>query len=118
MHIENKNKNTKRRIETKNIHFFIFELKNRRMLILWTRLVLWIKIAATLASHVLVVIFVAAYLTGTYGLFMVGEKVEKCCFWFGTYQRQFVICDPISLNSIPEMVTKSATFCGCHFEQA
>ena len=40
--------------------FLIFELKNPRMLILWRRLVLWVKMAATLASHVLVVIFVVA----------------------------------------------------------
>ena len=60
MHIESKNQNTKRRMETKNMHFFIFELKNPRMLILWRRLVLWIKMAATLASDILVVIFVGA----------------------------------------------------------
>ena len=47
-------------METKNIAYLIFELKNPRMLILWRRLVLWVKIAATLASHVLVVIFVVA----------------------------------------------------------
>ena len=39
------------------MHFFIFELKNPRMLILWRRLVLWLKMAATLVSHVLVLIF-------------------------------------------------------------
>ena len=60
MHIESKNQNTKRKMETKNIHFFIFELKNLRTLSLWRRLVLWVKIAATLASHVLVVIFILA----------------------------------------------------------
>ena len=32
MHIESKNQNTKRKMETKNIHFFIFELKNLRTL--------------------------------------------------------------------------------------
>ena len=58
MHTENKNQNSKRRIETKNIHFFIFGLKNSRMLILWRRLVLRIKMTATLTSQVLVVIFV------------------------------------------------------------
>ena len=58
MHIKSKNQNSKRRMETKNTHFFTFELKNSRMLILWWRLVLWEKIAATLGSHVLVVIFV------------------------------------------------------------
>ena len=60
MHIESKNQNTKGKMETKNIHFFIFELKNLRTLSLWRRLVLWVKIAATLASHVLVVIFILA----------------------------------------------------------
>ena len=59
MHIESKNQYTKRRIETKNILFF-FELKNPRMLILWRRLVLWVKIAVTFASQVLLVIFVVA----------------------------------------------------------
>ena len=39
------------------MHFFIFELKNPRMLILLRRLVLWLKMAATLVSHVLVLIF-------------------------------------------------------------
>ena len=34
MHIENKNQNVKRRIETKNIYFLIFELKIPRTLIL------------------------------------------------------------------------------------
>ena len=60
MHIESKNQNTKRRIETKNIPYFIFELKNSRMLILWGTLLLWVNIAATLAIQVLVVIFVEA----------------------------------------------------------
>ena len=60
IHIESKNQNTKGRIETKNIQFFIYELKNPRMLIPWWRLVLWVKMAATLASHVLAVIFVVA----------------------------------------------------------
>ena len=60
MHTESKNQNTKRRMETKNIPYFIFELKNPRMLILWRRLVLWVKIAATLAGHVLVVIVAVA----------------------------------------------------------
>ena len=60
MHIESKNQNTKRRMETKYILYFIFELKNPKTLILWRRLVLWVKIAATLASHVLVVISVIA----------------------------------------------------------
>ena len=60
MHIESKNQNTKRRMETKDILYFIFELKNPKTLILWRRLVLWVKIAATLASHVLVVISVVA----------------------------------------------------------
>ena len=32
---------------------------------------------------------------------MVHEKVKRCCVWFGTYKKQFVICDPESLNSIP-----------------
>ena len=32
MHIESKNQNTKGKMETKNIHFFIFELKNLRTL--------------------------------------------------------------------------------------
>ena len=58
MHIKSKNQNTKRRMETKNVPYFIFELKNPRMLILWRRLVLCVNIAATLAYHVLVVIFV------------------------------------------------------------
>ena len=60
MHIKSKNQNTKRRMEAKNIPYFIFELKNPRTLILWRALVLWVKIVATLASHVLVVIFVLA----------------------------------------------------------
>ena len=47
-------------MDTKNIPYFIFELKNARMLILWRRLVLWVKIAAALASYVLVVNFVVA----------------------------------------------------------
>ena len=59
-HIESKNQNTKRRMETKNIFYFIFELKNPRMVILWRRLVLWVKIAAALANQVLVVIFIVA----------------------------------------------------------
>ena len=33
-HIESKNQNTKRRMEAKNIPYFIFELKNPRTLIL------------------------------------------------------------------------------------
>ena len=45
---------------TKFIPYFIFELKNPKTLILCRRLVLGVKIAATLASHVLVVIFVTA----------------------------------------------------------
>ena len=57
MHIEKKNQNTTRTMETKNIHF-ILELKNPRTLILWRRLVLWLEMAATLGSHVLVIIFV------------------------------------------------------------
>ena len=48
MHIESKNQNTKETKETKNIQFFIFGLQNPRMLILWRRLVLWLKTAATL----------------------------------------------------------------------
>ena len=88
MHIESKNQNIKRTMETKNILFFIFELQNPRILILWTRLILWLKMAATLASHVLVVIFVVALLIsktsqfffGTYG-FMVREKVEEVLFF-------------------------------------
>ena len=44
-------------METKNIHF-ILELKNPRTLILWRRLVLWLEMAATLGSHILVIIFV------------------------------------------------------------
>ena len=40
-------------MENKNIPYFIFELKNPRTLILWRRLVLWEKIAATLARHVI-----------------------------------------------------------------
>ena len=60
MHIESKNQNTKRTIKTKNKHFFIFVLKSPGTLILWRRLVLWLQMAATLASHVLVVIFVEA----------------------------------------------------------
>ena len=59
-HIESKNQNIKRRMETKNIPYFIFELKNPRMLILWRRLVLRVKIASTLAGHILVVIVVVA----------------------------------------------------------
>ena len=58
MHIKSKNQNIKRRMETKNISYFTFELKNPTLLIQWRRLVLWVKIATTLASHVLVVIFV------------------------------------------------------------
>ena len=34
MHSESKNQNTKRRMEIKNVAYFIFELKNPRMLIL------------------------------------------------------------------------------------
>ena len=34
MHIESKNQNTKRRMETKNMPFFIFKLKNPTTLIL------------------------------------------------------------------------------------
>ena len=34
MHIESKNQNIKRTMETKNILFFIFELQNPRILIL------------------------------------------------------------------------------------
>ena len=56
IHTEKKNQNTKRTMETKHIHFFIFESKTPRTLILWRWLVLWLKMAATLASHVLVVI--------------------------------------------------------------
>ena len=64
--------------------------------------------APTLACHVLVVIFVEAKLIsktsefffGTYGLFMVREKVEEVLFWFRTYQKWFVIREPESLNSI------------------
>ena len=55
MHIESKNQNTKRTINT-----FIFVLKSPRTLILWRRLVLWLQMTATLASHVLIVIFVEA----------------------------------------------------------
>ena len=58
-HIESKNQNTKR-MEIENIPYFIFELKNPWMLILWRRLVQWVKIAANLASYILVVIFVVA----------------------------------------------------------
>ena len=57
MAIEKKNQNTKRTMETKNIDF-ILELKNPRTLILWRRLVLWLEMAATLTSHILVIIFV------------------------------------------------------------
>ena len=28
------------------------------------------------------------------------KKLKKCCFWFGTYQKRFVIHDPKSLSSI------------------
>ena len=59
-HIQSKNENTKEIMETKSIPYFIFKLKNPRMLILWRRLVLWVKIAAALSSHLLVVIFVVA----------------------------------------------------------
>ena len=58
-HIESKNQNTKRRVKTKNIPYFIFELKNPRTLILWRRLVLGVEIAATLASHVLIIFVIA-----------------------------------------------------------
>ena len=29
------------------------------------------------------------------------KKLRKCCFWFGTYKKRFVIRDPELLNSIP-----------------
>ena len=59
MHIESKNQNIKRRMLTKNMFYFIFELKNPRMLILWRKLVVWVKITATLASCILVIFIVA-----------------------------------------------------------
>ena len=63
-HVENQN--TKRRMETKNIPYFWFWINDvgglieRRLVLgfLWRRLVLWVKIPLTLASHILVVIFV------------------------------------------------------------
>ena len=63
IHMECKTQNTKRTMETKNIHFFIFELKNPTTLILRRWLVPWLKMAATLARHVLVFIFIIAKLT-------------------------------------------------------
>ena len=29
------------------------------------------------------------------------KKLKKYCFWFGTYKKQFVICDPNLHNSVP-----------------
>ena len=55
-HVENQN--TKRRMEPKNIPYFWFWINDVGGLILWRRLVLWVKIPLTLASHTLVVIFV------------------------------------------------------------
>ena len=55
-HVENQN--TKRRMEPKNIPYFWFWINDVGGLILWRRLVLWVKIPLTLASHILVVIFV------------------------------------------------------------
>ena len=55
---ESENQNTKGRMETKNLPFFL--IKDAGGLNLWRRLVLWVKMAATLATHVLVVIFVMA----------------------------------------------------------
>ena len=111
MHIENKNQNVKRRIETKNIYFLIFELKIPRTLILWRRLVLWIKMAATLASHVLVIIFV--------NLMFVNFKNFTILVWniwviYGSWkswgsavfdskhQKQFIIHSSKLLNLIPD----------------
>ena len=45
---------------TNNITYFIFELKNPRMLILWEKNSSMSKIAATLARLILVVIFAIA----------------------------------------------------------
>ena len=59
-HIQSKNQNTKKIMETKNIPYFIFKLKNPRMLILWRRLILSVKMAAAFSSHLFVVIFVVA----------------------------------------------------------
>ena len=29
------------------------------------------------------------------------KKLKRCCVWFGSYKKRFVIHDPESLNSIP-----------------
>ena len=39
-----------------------------------------------------------------YVLFM--KKLKKCCVWFRTYKKQFVICDPELPNSIPVWATE------------
>ena len=71
MHIESKTQNTKRRMETKKIHYFIFELKNPRTLILWRRLFLWVMMAATLPIHVLVVFCVVAFIILSWNIWVI-----------------------------------------------
>ena len=50
MHISSKNQNTKRRVEIKNILYFRFLIKKRQ--------VPWVKMAVTLASHIVIVVCV------------------------------------------------------------
>ena len=69
------------------------------------------KITETLASHVLIIIFVLVWLISklffqNYFLEHMGylwfvRELRKFCFSFWTYQKRFVIRDPESLNLIP-----------------
>ena len=52
-------KTPKEEWELKIYPIFVFELNDAGGLILWRRLVVWVKIAATLASHVLAIFVVA-----------------------------------------------------------
>ena len=36
------------------------------------------------------------------------KKFKRCCVWFGTYKKQFTICDPESFNSIPEQAWRNS----------
>ena len=100
MHMESKTQNTKRRMETKNIHYFIFELKNPMK-----KVVSMSNDGSNLTKSrfgcFLRRSFHNSFLEHmSYFLFV--KKLRKCCFWFGTYQKRFAVRDPESLNSIPD----------------
>ena len=38
------------------------------------------------------------------------KKLKWCCAWFRTHKKRFAICDPESLNSIPDVILGTTLF--------